>query len=148
MSITEQIQKDMVAAMKSGDKERAGALRMLLSQLQMGAKEAAGEFGEEQERAVLKTEKKRRLQAAEAFRSGGAGERALREESEAALIDGYLPQAMEESELAGLVDEAIAATGAAGIKDMGKVMSQVMPRTEGRADGKVVSGLVKKRLSG
>jgi hypothetical protein len=147
LSITETVQKDVVAAMKAGDKERLSALRMILSQLQMGAKEAGDGFGEEQERAVLKTEKKRRLQSAEAFRDGGADDRAAKEEAEAALIDTYLPQDMSEAELAALIDEAIAATGAAGPQEMGKVMSQVMPRTAGRADGKVVSNMVRSRLA-
>lgn len=148
MSITAQVQKDMVTAMKSQDKQRLSALRMILSQLQLGEKESGGEFGEEQELKVLATEKKRRLQAADAFRDGGREDRAAAEEAEAAIIDGYLPQAMGEDELAALVDEAIAATGAAGIRDMGKVMSALMPRVGGRSDGKVVSSMVKSRLGG
>lgn len=144
--ITEKVQNDMVAAMKARDRERAGALRMLVSELKLGAKEAGGELSEEQETAVLKKEKKRRLQAAAAFRGGGREDSAAKEEAEAALIDTYLPQAMGADELAALIDAAIAETGASGPKDMGRVMSVVMVRAGGRADGKQVSGLVKEKL--
>lgn len=147
MSITDKVQKDMVAAMKAGDKELVAALRMILAPLQMGGKEAKGEFGEQQAIAVLMTEKKKRQQAAEAFRGGGATDRALKEESEAAIIERYLPQAMSSDELAALVDDAITAAGAAGPKDMGKVMSHLMPKVAGRADGKVLSEMVKNRLA-
>ena len=148
MSITEQMHLDMIAAMKARDREHAAALRMILSELQKAAKEARGDFGEEQELRVLATEKKKRLQAAEAFRGGGRDESAAREETEAAIIASYLPQAMGEAELAALVDEAVTAVGATSVKDMGKVMSELMPRVAGRADGKALSEMVKNRLAG
>jgi uncharacterized protein YqeY len=148
LRITDQVQSDLVAAMKARDKERVSALRMILSQLQLAEKEARGDFGEEQELRVLATEKKKRLQASEAFLAGGREESAAREDAEAAIIESYLPLAMGEAELSVLVDEAIAATGAGGLQDMGRVMSQVMPRVAGRADGKAVSDMVKKRLQG
>lgn len=138
----------MVAAMKSGDKPRLSALRMILSQLQMGLKNARDEFSEAEEIAVLMTEKKKRLQAAEAFRDGGRAERATGEEDEAALIDTYLPPALSEAELGSIVDAAIAAAGATGVRDMGKVMAQVMPQVAGRADGKAISAMVQSRLAG
>lgn len=147
MSITGRVQADVVAAMKARDKERVSALRMLLSSLKMGEKEAGPEFGEAQETAILKKERKRRLQAAEAFRSGGREERAAGEEAEARLIEEYLPEEMSESELDGLIDAAIADTGAAGISDMGRVMSAVMSAAAGRADGKKVSAMVKERFA-
>lgn len=147
MSITEQVKKDVVVALKAHDKERVSALRMILSQLQMGAKEAVEGFGEEQELKVLATEKKKRLQAAEGFRAGGREESAVKEEAEAGIIDTYLPQAMSDEDLAKLVDDAIEATGALGIKDMGKVMSRLMPLVAGRADGNVASAMVKERLT-
>ncbi|MFA6001643.1 MAG: GatB/YqeY domain-containing protein [Thermoleophilia bacterium] len=146
MSITEKVQKDMIAAMKARDKERVSALRMILSQLQMGEKEARGEFGEAEEFKVLATEKKRRLQAAEAFRDGGRAESALKEEAEAEIIDTYLPRAMTDDELTTLVDDAIAAVGAQGPRDTGKVMSHVMAKAAGKADGRTVSAIVKNRL--
>ncbi len=145
-SITAQVQKDMVDAMKARDKERVQALRMILSELKLAGKEARPGFGKAEEIAVLRREKKRRQQAAASFRSGGREDRAAGEEAEAAIIDVYLPQELGESDLEGIVDEAIAATGASGVKDMGKVMSAVMKRTAGRADGKKVSGMVKGRL--
>lgn len=148
MSITEKIQQDVVSAMKAGEKTRLQALRMILSQLKMGEKEARGDFTEPQEIAVLMSEKKRRLQAAEAFREGGRVDRAEQEEAEAALIDSYLPQALSREELESIVDEAIRDAGASGPRDMGKVMSAVMPRVAGRADGGTVSDMVKGRLTG
>ncbi len=144
--ITEKVQNDMVAAMKARDRERLAALRMLVSELRMGAKEAGEPFTEQQETAVLRKEKKRRLQAAEAFRAGGREDRALKEEAEAGLIETYLPQEMGEEELRALVDAAITETGAAGPKDTGRVMSAVMAKAGGRADGKTVSGMVRERL--
>lgn len=148
MSITEQVQRDVVAAMKARDKQRVSALRMIVSELQKAAKEAGDGFGEEQEMKVLAAEKKKRRQAADAFREGGRAESADKEEAEAAIIDTYLPQAMDEGELSALVDEAVASTGAEGIRDMGKVMSALIPGTGGRADGKAVSDMVRKRLGG
>jgi len=136
----------MVQAMKARNKERASVLRMLLSRLQLAEKEAKGEFGEEQELNVLAAEKKKRLQAAAAFHDVSRDDRAAMEEAEAAIIDGYLPEALGEDELARLVDEAVAETGASSPRDMGKVMSALMPRVGGRADGKVLSEMVRKKL--
>jgi len=133
--------------MKAHDRDRVSALRMILSQLQLSRKEATGDFGEDQEFTVLNSEKKRRLQASEGFRAGGREESAIKEEAEAALIDTYLPAAMDEAELTGLIKDAIAGVGATGIQDMGKVMSKVMPEVAGRADGKAVSEIVKKQLA-
>lgn len=148
MSITERIKADVKAAMKEGDKEKLQVLRMILSQLQLGEKEAGGDFGEAGEIKVLAAEKKRRLQAADGFRQGGREESAAREEREAELIETYLPRGLDEADLAELVEAAIADCGASGMGDMGKVMSTVMPRVAGRADGKVVSEIVRQRLSG
>lgn len=148
MSITEKMQQDVVAAMKARDKERVSALRMIVSALQKAAKESKEEFGEEQELKVLAAEKKKRQQAADGFRDGGRAESAAKEDSEAALIDTYLPQAMSEGELSTMVDEVVASSGAEDIRDMGKVMSALMPKVAGRADGKVLSNMVRKRLGG
>ena len=148
MSITDQVQQDMTAAMKARDREKASALRMILSQLRMGKKDARGEFGEQEELAVLALEKKRRLQAAEAFRDGGREDRAEMEEAEAAIIEQYMPKALSGDELQSIVDEAIEAEGASGMANMGAVMSRVMSMAQGRADGKLASELVRKALSG
>jgi uncharacterized protein len=142
-STLEQIQADTKTAMKAGDKPRVGALRLIADSLQKDLKS-----GGEDEVAVLRRERKRRLEAAEAYRSGGDPDRAEAEESEAELISGYLPAEMSDDELAGIVDEAISATGAAGPQDTGKVMGAAMGKVAGRADGKRVSALVQARLAG
>jgi uncharacterized protein YqeY len=141
MTVTEQVRTDITSAMKAGEKQRVGALRLVLSELQMAAKEGRGD-----ELAVLRRERKRRLEAAEQFRGGGRPELAEQEESEAAMIEGYLPAEMDDAELDRLVASAIAETGASGPKDMGNVMKAVMPKLEGRADGKRVSARVRQGL--
>ena len=128
--------------MKAGERERVGALRLVLSELQKAAKE-----GGDDEVAVLRRERKRRLDAAEQFRTGGRAELADKEESEAELIGGYLPAELSDAELTALVAEKVEQTGAASPKDMGKVMGAVMPAVGGRADGKRVSALVREKLS-
>jgi uncharacterized protein len=133
----------MTSAMKSAERERASALRLVLSELQKAAKE-----GSDDELAVLRRERKRRLDAAEQFRGGGRPELADKEESEADLIEGYLPAELDDAELDKLVAEAISETGASSPKDMGQVMKVVMGRTGGRADGKRVSGRVREALGG
>lgn len=134
--------------MKSRDRERASMLRFLLSQLKMGEKEAGGKMAEDEETKLLMNEKKRRLQAAEGFRKGGSEERAVREEAEAEAIDEYLPRQLGEDELMAVVEAAINETGASGIKDLGKVMSQAVPKVGGRADGKKVSDMARRLLEG
>jgi uncharacterized protein YqeY len=141
MTVTEKVRTDITSAMKAGEKQRVGALRLVLSELQKAAKEGGGD-----ELAVLRRERKRRLEAAEQFRGGGRPELAEQEESEAAMIEGYLPAEMDDAELDRLVASAIAETGASGPKDMGNVMKAVMPKLEGRADGKRVSARVREGL--
>lgn len=148
MSISEKIQADVIAAMKRGDRERLQTLRMILSQLQLAQKEAGGELDERAEIKVLNAEKKRRRQAADGFRQGGREDSARKEEAEMELIDGYLPSGLDETELAAMVEEGIAASGAVDIKDMGKAMAAVMALVDGRADGKVMSQMVRQKLSG
>jgi uncharacterized protein YqeY len=143
ISILEQVQADTRAAMKGGERERTVALRMVANALQQEAKQ-----GGDDEIAVLQRERKKRLEAAEAFRQGGSEDRAAAEESEARLIEAYLPQQLTDQELDQLVSTAIDEAGASGPGDLGKVMSALMPRVEGRADGKRVSGAVRERLGG
>src|SRR3954453_3697926 len=140
-SILERIQQDTREAMKAGDRSRVGALRMIANALQQEAKEGKGD-----EVAVLRRERKRRLEAATAFREGGGDDRAAAEEAEAQLIDGYLPAELSDDELAEMVDAAVSESGASEPKDMGKVMGAVMPKVDGRADGKRVSAAVRERL--
>ena len=142
-STLEQIQADTKTAMKAGDKPRVGALRLIADALQKDLKS-----GGEDEVAVLRRERKRRLEAAEAYRSGGDADRAEAEESEAELISGYLPAELSDDELAAIVDEAISSVGAGGPQDTGKVMGAAMGKVAGRADGKRVSALVQTRLAG
>src|SRR5437764_7994166 len=131
----------MTGAMKASDKARASALRLILSELQKAAKE-----GGDDELAVLRRERKRRLEAAEQFRGGGRPELAEQEEAEAKLIEGYLPAELDDAELDAIVAAAIAETGASDPKDMGQVMKVVMARSGGRADGKRASARVREAL--
>jgi uncharacterized protein YqeY len=127
--------------MKAAERERVGALRMVLSELQKAAKEGGAD-----EVAVLRRERKRRLEAAEQFRSAGRAELAEKEESEAELIEQYLPAELDDAELGAMVTAAIAQTGASDPKDMGQVMKAVMAQAAGRADGKRVSARVREAL--
>jgi len=141
MSVLEQVQADVRTAMKAGDRERAGALRMVVDALQKEAK-----LGDGDEVAVLQRERKKRLEAAEAYGEAGRAEQATAESFEAELIEGYLPAQLSDEELAGLVDAAVIETGAGEQKQMGQVMSALMPKVAGRADGKRVSAAVRERL--
>src|SRR5436190_12940808 len=145
MSLLERVQADTTAAMKSGDRERVGALRLISSELQKAHKEGSG--SESDELAVLQRERKRRLEAAEAYREGGRDDLAGSEEREAELIAEYMPQQLSDDELHAIVGDAVAESGASSPKEMGKVMSLVMPRVQGRADGKRVSAVVKEKLT-
>jgi uncharacterized protein YqeY len=141
MSVLEQVQADVRDAMKAGDRQRAGALRMVVDSLQKEAK-----LGDGDEVAVLQRERKKRLEAAEAYGEAGRAEQAAAENFEAELIESYLPQQLSDEELAELVDAAVSETGASEQKQMGQVMSALMPRLGGRADGKRVSTAVRERL--
>jgi uncharacterized protein YqeY len=132
----------MTTAMKAGEKERVGALRLVLSELQKAVKDGQGD-----ELAVLRRERKRRLEAAAQFRDGGRPELADQEETEAKLIETYLPAELGDEELDALVAAAIAETGATSQKDMGQVMKAVMAKAGGRADGKRTSARVREALS-
>jgi uncharacterized protein len=141
MSVLEQVQGDVRTAMKAGDRERAAALRLVVDSLQQDAK-----LGKGDEVAVLQRERKKRLEAAEAYREAGRDEQAEAESFEAGLIEAYLPQQLSDEELAELVDAAVAETGASEQRQMGQVMSALMPKLGGRADGKRVSAAVRERL--
>ena len=141
MSVLEQVQGDVRTAMKARDRVRASALRLIVDVLQQDAK-----LGKGDEVAVLQRERKKRVEAAEAYEGAGRDEQAAAERFEAELIDGYLPQQLSDEELAQLVDAAVAETGASEQKQMGEVMSALMPRLGGRADGKRVSAAVRERL--
>ena len=142
MSIREQVQADTRQAMKTGERDRVVALRMLTNALQQDAK-----LGDGDEVAALQRERKRRLEAARAYRDGGREDRAAAEEAEARLIDRYLPEQLSDPELDELIAGTIQESGATGPAEMGRVMSLVMPRVKGRADGKRVSEAVRARLA-
>ena len=141
-SILEQVQDDVKTAMKAGEKDKVGQLRMIVNALQMDEKEGKGD-----EVAALQRERKQRLDAAEALREGGRDEAAGAEEAEAKLIEGYLPAQLSDEELEELVAAAVEESGASEPKDMGNVMKALMPKVAGRADGKRVSAAVREKLS-
>ncbi|MDQ6606581.1 MAG: GatB/YqeY domain-containing protein [Actinomycetota bacterium] len=141
MTAIEQVRADMTSAMKAGEKQLAGALRLVLSELQKAAKD-----GSDDELAVLRRERKRRLEAATQFRDGNRPELAEQEESEALVIERYLPAELDDGELDAIVAAAITETGASTPKEMGTVMKTVMSRSGGRADGKRASARVREAL--
>jgi uncharacterized protein YqeY len=142
MSLLNQVQDDVKVAMKSGERERVHALRLIVNELQKAAKENGADEVE-----VLQRERKRRLEAAEAYREGGRADRAEAEEREAELIGSYMPEQISDEELSAIVGDALAESGATSPKEMGQVMALVMPRVKGRADGKRVSDAVKEKLT-
>ena len=141
MTLADRVKQDLTSAMKAGEKDRVGALRLVLSELQKEAKEGKGD-----ELAVLRRERKRRHESAAAFRQGGAPDRAAAEEAEAEIIAGYLPAELSDDELRAIVAAAVAESGASSPKDMGVVMKAAMPKVAGRADGKRVSALAQEAL--
>jgi uncharacterized protein len=142
VSLIEQVKADTAAAMKSGDKERVQALRLITNELQKAAKESS----DGDETAVLQRERKRRLEAAEAYDEAGRDDLAAGERREAEIIEQYMPEQLSDEELHAIVGDAVAESGATSPKEMGKVMSLVMPKVQGRADGKRVSSLVREKL--
>jgi uncharacterized protein YqeY len=143
MAILDTVKSDLQNAMRAGEKARVGALRLVLSELQKAAKE-----GSEDELAVLRRERKRRLEAARAYREAGREDLADGEESEARLIGGYLPAELSDEELREIVERAVRDSGAESVRDMGRAMGTAMAAVDGRAEGGRVSGLVKAALGG
>jgi uncharacterized protein YqeY len=143
MPLLEAVKSDVATALKAGDRQRASALRMVVSELQKAEKEGSGA----DEVQVLQRERKRRLESARAYREAGREDLAEAEEREAELIGGYLPEQLSDAELRAIVGDVIAESGASSPKEMGKVMSAVMPKVQGRADGRRVSDAVKELLT-
>jgi uncharacterized protein YqeY len=143
LTTTERVRADITTAMKAGDRQLVGALRLVLSELQKAVKEGSAD-----ELAVLRRERKRRLDAAEQFRGGGRPELAEQEEREARMIERYLPSELGDEELDAIVAAAISQTGASQPADMGAVMKVVMERAQGRADGRRASARVRTALAG
>lgn len=138
----EQVKADATAALKAGDRPRAGALRLIVSELQKAEKDGSGEPVE-----VLQRERKRRMESAKAYRDAARDDLAEGEEREAGLIDDYLPDQLSEDELQAIVGDAVAESGASSPGEMGRVMALVMPRVKGRADGRRVSAAVQEKLT-
>lgn len=147
MSLIARIEDELKAAMRARDEERTGALRLTLAALRSAEKELQRPLREDEELQVLQRERKRRSEGAEAFRSAGRAEQAEREERELAVIAEFMPEPIGEDELERIVDDAIAETGATSLRDLGRVMADVMPQVAGRADGSSVSQLVREKLA-
>jgi uncharacterized protein YqeY len=140
--VLEQVQSDVTASLKAGDRERANALRLIANELQKAAKD-----GDTDEVAVLQRERKRRIEAAEAYREAAREDLADAEAREAEIIEAYMPAQLSDAELRAIVGDVVAESGASSPKEMGKVMSAVMPQVKGKADGKRVSAMVQELLT-
>jgi len=147
MSLIAQIQEELTKAMRERDAERRDTLRLILSSLQSAQKELQRELQEQEELQVLQRERKRRAEAAEAFRTGGAEDRAEQEDRELAVIEEFMPEQLSEEELESIIDDVLAECGATSMRDLGRVMADVMPQVAGRTDGGHVSQLVREKLA-
>jgi uncharacterized protein YqeY len=146
--LIDDVQQAMYGAMKARQTDEAAALRLVLSALRSAAIEARHDLDDDEAVAVLQREARKRREAEQAYRDAGRQERADREAFELVVISRFLPAGLDPAELAAMVDEAVAATGATGPKELGKVMGRLMPAVKGRADGSEVRRLVLERLSG
>jgi uncharacterized protein YqeY len=147
MSLIERIEEELKTAMRARDRERTDVLRLTLSSLRSAEKEVQRPLKDDEELHVLQRERKRRIEAAEGFRSGGREEQAAKEERELEIIKEFMPEPVDEEELEHIIDDAIAETGATSLRDLGRVMADVMPQVAGRADGSAVSQLVREKLA-
>jgi len=148
MPIVEQINRDITEAMKAKEAERLSALRMVKTALTMRQSELPAGVDDSEAVRVLNTLLKQRRDAAEQYRAGNREDLALKEENEARIIQTYMPASASEEEMVRAVEQALAETGAASIKDMGAVMKAVRSKLEGKTvDGKALSDLVKAKLS-
>ena len=147
MSLIEEIDGEIKDAMKAGDAERRDALRLILDALQKSEKELQRPLSEEEELQVMQRERKRRLEAAEAFREGGREEQAEAEERELEILEEFMPEPLSESEIEDIIDDVIAEVGATSMAQLGRVMADVMPQIAGRADGSQVSQIVREKLA-
>jgi len=147
MSLIARLEDELKQAMVARDQTRRDALRLILSSLRSAEKELQRPLHDDEELQVLQRERKRRLEAAEAFRGGGREEQALGEEQELEVLEEFMPAPLSEDELEEIIDDAIAEVGATSIRDLGRVMADVMPQVSGRADGSVVSQLVREKLA-
>jgi hypothetical protein len=142
-----EIEGEIKEAMKARDGERRDALRLIVNALKSSEKELQRPLSEDEELQVLQRERKRRIEAAEAFRTGGHDDRAEAEERELAILEEFMPEPLSEDEIEEIVDDAIAEVGATSMADLGRVMADVMPQIAGRADGSQVSQIVREKLA-
>jgi len=147
MTLISEIEEEVKDALRERDTERLDTLRLVLSALRSAEKELLRPLDESEELQVLQRERKRRIEAAEAFRAADREEQAEKEERELDVIEEFMPDPIEEEELEEIVDDAIAETGATSLRDLGRVMADVMPQVAGRADGSTVSRLVREKLA-
>jgi uncharacterized protein YqeY len=147
MSLIAQLEDELKQAMVARDADRRNALRLILDSLRSAEKELQRPLHDDEELQVLQRERKRRQEAAEAFRGGGREEQAQAEERELAVLQEFMPEPLSEDELEEIVDDAIAEVGATSMRDIGRVMADVMPQVAGRADGSAVSQLVREKLA-
>jgi uncharacterized protein YqeY len=146
-SLIARLEEELTAAMKERNASRRDALRLILSNLRSAEKELQRPLHEDEELQVLQRERKRRLESIEAFRGGGRDEQAAREEAELEVLEEFMPEPLSEDDLERIVDDAIAEVGATSMRDLGRVMADVMPQIAGRADGSAVSQLVREKLA-
>ena len=147
MSLIAEIKQQLTDAMREGDAARRDALRLILSSLQSAEKELQRELHDDEELQVLQRERKKRVEAADAFRAGGREEQADKEEAELDVLEEFMPDPLSEEEVEEIVDDVIAEVGATSMRDIGRVMADVMPQVAGRADGGDVSQLVREKLA-
>jgi uncharacterized protein YqeY len=147
MSLIARIEEELATARRDRDNERRDALSLILSSLRDAQKELRRELHDDEELQVLQRERKKRIEAAEAFRAGGSEERAAKEDAELEVLEEFMPEPLSEEELETIIDDAIAECGATSIRDLGRVMADVMPQVAGRADGSAVSQLVREKLA-
>jgi uncharacterized protein len=147
MTLIARLEVELKEAMKERDAERRDALRLILSALRSAEKEIQRPLHDEEELQVLQRERKRRLEAIEAYQAAGRAEQAGREEDELEVLEEFMPDPLSEDELELIVDDAIAENGATSLRDLGRVMADVMPQIAGRADGSYVSQLVREKLA-
>jgi uncharacterized protein len=147
MSLIARIEDDLKEAMRSRDDSRRDALRLILSSLRSAEKDLQRPLHDDEELQVLQRERKRRVEAAEAFRGADRMEQAAAEEQELAVLEEFMPEPLSEEEIEDIVDDVIAEVGATSMRHLGRVMADVMPQIAGRADGSVVSQIVREKLA-
>ena len=143
----QRIETELAEAIRAQDELRRDTLRLILAALRAAEKKLLRPLSTEEELQVLQRERKRRVEAAEAFRAGDRPERAAREEAELTVLEEFMPPPLSQEELEEIVDNAVAGVGATSMRDLGRVMADVMPQVSGRADGSVVSQLVREALA-